>query len=371
LGCRLIKSTLRCKTFVSLISGAYAVVCGLIPDTVILSALDNLLFLSVFPFFIIRVQLFIRGNRSWSSIFGLALTSSAAFYSYPEGLAVAGVVFLPICAFSLVQILRRDSAWRRCLLLVGLSILLILPYLATFFSFLRNQISAAAGHVGRGAMPGLLSNRFLPSVFGFGDEFLGGPLEISHLVLGGICVGFIALAMLRQRRKNRAILLCSVFFLIACAVWQGLILRYDYGLFKFLVVGSLLTIPLIFCGIQVGSRLFCLKNMPVAAPAIALLVSYSAFAERRETKDDYFSYWSPKIGPYSDLSMIKEVVGDSPVRLSFENGVEMPTFEAYVNGLDQLWAAYFLRDVILTYLIPGSTSKGISNDRPIGTGEKR
>jgi hypothetical protein len=87
--------------------------------------------------------------------------------------------------------------------------------------------------------------------------------------------------------------------------------------------------------------------MPLAAPAIALLVTVSAFAERRETNYDYFSYWSPQIGPYSELTKIKEIVGDSPVRLFFESGADMPAFAAYVDGLDQLWAAYFLRDVNL------------------------
>jgi hypothetical protein len=196
-------------------------------------------------------------------------------------------------------------------------------------------------------MSGLISDRFLPSVFGSGDEFLGGPFKASHFVLGAVCLGFLAISIVRQRKRNRAVILASVFLLTLCAICQGLILRYDYGLFKSLVVGSLLTTPLIFSGIQFASNLSWLRSISLAAPLIALLLTVSTFAERRETSYDYFSYWSPQIGPYSDLAKIKEIVSDSPVRLSFESGAEAPAFAAYVDGLDQLWASYFLRDVNL------------------------
>jgi hypothetical protein len=341
------------KPFVSLVSGVYAVICGLVPDTVIMGELDNLLFLSVFPFVIIRLQLFIRGNRSWSSIFGLALSASACFYAYPEGLAVAGVVFLPIFILCLLQLRRQAATRGSCLVLMGLFVLLTAPYLTGFFSFLRNQlfVAAAVERVGQGAMSGLISDRFfLPSIFGSGDEFLGGPFKVSHFVFGVVCLGFLAISIVKQRQRNRAVILLSVLLLILCAIWQGLILRYDYGLFKFLVVGSLVITPLIFCGIQFASRLPWLRSILLAAPATALFVTVSGVAQRRETNYDYFSYWVPQIGPYSELSRIKEIVGDSPVRLSFESGAEMSAFAAYADGLDQLWAAYFLRDVDL--LIP-------------------
>jgi hypothetical protein len=352
-GVALLSRLYGAKPFVSLASGAYAVLCGLIPDTVLNGALDNLLFLSVFPFLIIRLQLYISGRRSWFSILGLALSASASFYAYPEGLAAAAVIYLPIFLFCLLRILRQGLGWRSSLLLVGLYILLVAPYLTIFFDFLRNQLFRAATdqRLGQGAFSGLISDQSLPSVFGSGDEFLGaGPFTKWHFVLGMLCLGFLALSIVGQRQKNRMVIFASVFLLVLCAIWQGLILRYDYGLFKFLVVGSLFTTPMIFCGIQFAARLSWLKKFSIAAPAIALFLTISAFAERRETNYDYFSYWSrwsPKIGPYSELTMIKQIVGDSPVRLSFESGAEMPAAAAYFDGLDQLWAAYFLREVDL------------------------
>jgi hypothetical protein len=356
-GVALLSRLYGAKPFVSLVSGAYAAVCGLIPDTVIMGAMDNLLFLSVFPFLIIRLQLSTTGNGAWSSIFGLAFSASAVFYAYPEGLAAAGVVFLPIFISCLLKIFRHASAWRSCLLPVGLFILLVAPYLTTFFDHLRNQllIGAAAIRVAQGALSGLISDNFLPAIFGFGDEFPGGAFKKSHFVLAVVCLGFLAISIVRQRRKNRFIILSSIFLLLLCAIWQGLILRYDYGLFKFLVVGSLFTTPLLFSGIQFASQLSWLKSLSLAAPAIALLVTLCAFAERRETKRDYLSNWGPQIGPYSELKKIKKLVADSPVRLSFESADAL----AYGDGLDQLWAAYFLRDVNLDIPHPRLYLKGL------------
>jgi hypothetical protein len=346
------------KTFVSLVSGAYAVVCGLIPDTVLMGALDNLLFLSVFPFFIVRLQLFIRGIRSCSSICGLALSTSALFYAYPEGLAVAGVVFLPIFVFFLFKLLRLQSAWCSCLVMVGLFVLLVAPYLTTFFAFLKNQlfVAGAVRHVAQGALSGLISNHFLPSIFGSGDEFAEGAFKKSHFALGLVNLGFLAIGVVRQRRKNRPFILASVCALILCAIWQGLVLHYDYGLFKFLVVGSLLTTPLIFCGIQSASQFSWLKRLSLAAPAIALLVFVSAFAERKEKNRDYFSNWW-QIRSYLELKKIKEIVGDAPVRLSCESKDGL----SYGDGLDQLWAAYFLRDVNLDIPHPRLFLEGLFN----------
>ncbi len=348
-GIALLSRLYGAKPFVSLISGAYAVACGLIPDTVVMGALDNLLFLSVFPFFVIRVQLFIKGNKSWCSILGLALSASATFYAYPEGLIVAGVVFLPIFIFCFLKIVRQTSGWHLYLALMALFSLLVIPYVTTFIDFLRHQllVSAAVIHVAQGALPGLISDRFLQSIFGSGDEFAGGTFKKSHFVLGVVCLSFIAISTVRQKRKDRLLVLASGFLLLLCAIWQGLILRYDYGLFKFLVVSSILTTPLIFSGIQFASRLSRLRSLPLAAPAIALLVTVSAFAERRETNCDYFSHWSPQIGPYLELKKIHKIVGQSPVRLAFESGANAPPYATYVDGLDQLWAAYFLRDVNL------------------------
>jgi hypothetical protein len=344
-GVALLTRLFGAKPIVSLVAGSYAVVCGLIPDTAHYGELDNLLFLSILPFVIIRLELFLRGGKLFPSILGLALSASATFYAYPEGVAVAGVIFLPFFIFSLLKLIWQPKFWRYSLIFVALFLSFTAPYLPTFSSFLSHQlyVGAAAYRIGQNALSGLISTAFLPSMFGFGDEFGIGPFEASHLALAMVCLAFLLFAIVAQRKKRRFVIFASVFLITLCGVWQGLVLRYDYGFFKFLVVSSLLTTPLIFCGIQLASRLGALERIPVLAPGFALLVAISAFAERRERYCDYFSTARRQIRPYEELKTIGKIAGEAPVRLSFEAS-HPPRWD---DGVDQLWAAYFLRDLKL------------------------
>ena len=337
------------KPLVSLIAGCYAIFCGLIPDAVNFAALDNLLLISVLPFVIIRLKL-LRGDKSLTSILGLALSASAAFYSYPEGLAVAGVVFLPIFISSFLKSLRQKRFCRVWLVFVGSSLLLVAPYITTFFSFLTQQfyIGAIASRIGDHAMRGLLSNAFLPAIFGSGDEF-GGLFRIPYLILAMICLGFLLVGIVGQTGRKRLIVIVSALLIVAFAGWQALVLRYSYGLFKVLLVSSLLTTPLLFCGIQFVSRLATTKELFFSAPTLALLVMLSSFSQRRAANLDYLSASGPQIRPYADLATVRTIVGSTPVKLSFESS-NPPTLD---DGVDQLWAAYFLRDTNLDIPHPG------------------
>jgi hypothetical protein len=332
------------KPLVSLIAGCYAIFCGLIPDAVNFAALDNLLLISVLPFVIIRLQLLLRGDKSLTSILGLALSASAAFYSYPEGLAVAGVVFLPIFISTFLKALRQKKFSRVWLVFPVFSLLLVAPYLTTFFSFLTQQfyIGAIASRIGDQAMRGLLSNAFLPAIFGSGDEF-GGLFRIPYLILAVICLGFLLVGIVGQTGRKRLIVIVSALLIVAFTGWQALVLRYSYGLFKVLLVSSLLTTPLLFCGIQFVSRLATTKELFFSAPTLALLVMLSAFSQRRAANLDYLSASGPQIQPYADLAKVRTIVGSTPVKLSFESS-NPPTLD---DGVDQLWAAYFLRDTNL------------------------
>jgi hypothetical protein len=181
-GVALLSRLYGAKPFVSLVSGAYAVVCGL--NTVIMGALDNLLFLSVFPFLIIRLQLFIRGNGAWFSIFGLALSGSAVFYAYPEGLAVAGVVFLSIFIFYFLKIpptsLAVISFANGDLYFVGSAILDDI-----FWLFKESTVDCLGGRTGRSrhfVRPHL--GPFLPSIFGSGRQVSGRRIQKISFCFG-------------------------------------------------------------------------------------------------------------------------------------------------------------------------------------------
>ena len=103
-----------CNRLFSLAAGLLAVIGGWTPNAVHLGALDNPLFLSFFPFIVVRLELYRFGSKSWSTSLGLAIPATAAYYVYSAGSAIAGVIFLPFFCHSLwFGIYRRGRAWRR------------------------------------------------------------------------------------------------------------------------------------------------------------------------------------------------------------------------------------------------------------------
>jgi hypothetical protein len=345
---------------IALVAGSYAAICGLIPDAVNYGELDNLLFLSIAPFVVIRLHLLIRGDRSLNSILALAVSASAAVYAYPEGIAVAGIIFSPFFIFSFFKSLQWTRLWRSTLIFVGSFLSLTAPYLAILPGYLHHQLflAAAGARVGQNSMRGLLSNAFLPSMFGLGDEYGIRPLQTSHLALALVCFGFLLAAILSLKGKRRLLILTSLLLIASCVLWQGVVLGYDYGLFKFLIIGSVLTTPLIFVGIEPALRLMGSKNLHIVARLLAVLVALCAFVERRERSCDYFSIARRQMRPYRELRRIDKIVGSAPVRLSFQY-IGRPRWD---DGMDQLWAAYFLRNTTLDISYPKQYLKRISED---------
>ena len=91
------------------------------------------------------------------------------FYAYPEGLAVAGLIFLAFFCHSVWSgIWRRGRAWRRYLISASLVLVLICWYAPEFSTALFGHLFGQAlprllnGQI----FPGLISPRFLPAIFG-------------------------------------------------------------------------------------------------------------------------------------------------------------------------------------------------------------
>ena len=82
-----------CNRLLSLAAGLYAVIGGWAPNALNIGGLDNLLFLSLFPFLVVRLELYRFGSKSWPASLVLAVLASSLFYAYPDGLAIAGVMF--------------------------------------------------------------------------------------------------------------------------------------------------------------------------------------------------------------------------------------------------------------------------------------
>ena len=144
-----------CNRLFSLAAGLYAVIGGWTPNALNIGGLDNLLFLSLFPFLVVRLELYRFGYKSWSTSLGLAILASSVLYAYPDGLALAGVMFLPFFCKSLWSgMYRRGGAWRRYVISACLVVVLVSPYVRASFIFLleRNRHSFVEG--GRGDLPG-------------------------------------------------------------------------------------------------------------------------------------------------------------------------------------------------------------------------
>ena len=171
-GFALLSRRFGCNRLLSLAAGLYAVIGGWAPNALNIGGLDNLLFLSLFPFLVVRLELYWFGDKSWSTSLDLAILASSVLYAYPDGLALAGVMFLPFFFKTLWSgMYRREGAWRRYVLSACVVVVLISPYVQASFIFLLNEISVHSLKGPGGIFPGLLSPRFLPAMFALGPEY--------------------------------------------------------------------------------------------------------------------------------------------------------------------------------------------------------
>ena len=101
---------LGCDAHTAVLAGVFSVVFGWVPDMYAVGSLDNLLFVALLPFLLVRLWLVLTGAANIRSALACGVTWAAAFYTYPEGLAIAGVTFLPVFVSVLIRALRRKSA---------------------------------------------------------------------------------------------------------------------------------------------------------------------------------------------------------------------------------------------------------------------
>jgi hypothetical protein len=331
-----------CNRLFSLAAGLFAVIAGWTPNALNIGGLDNLLFLSLFPFLVVRLELYRFGSKSWSASFGLAILAAAVFYAYPEGLAVAGVIFLPLFCESLWSgIYRRGRVWRRYAIAACLTLIFISPYVRVFVGSLVEHVGTGLARGASGIFSGLLSSRLLPAIFGFGQEYpwiLSRPhdLILPILMVALICLGCAAWI---RRRKS---LIVAASILIAMAIWQGSLLQYDYGLYKILFIGSLIWIPSLFRGGTAAAAFVPTSTRPVVVSIGAIVFLGATVAQRMEQQR--LIPWR-EIKPvkwYSELGDIKHKVGNRPVLLECSS-----IFDQEYNDFDQEWAVYFLRNISL------------------------
>jgi hypothetical protein len=321
-----------CARGTAVLAGVFSVVGGWVPDMYFVGSLDNLFFVSLLPFILVRLRMLMIGTASTKSALAFGACSAAAFYTYPEGLVIAGGIFLPVFVSTLIRVVRSTSALRKILIATPFAVALSLPYFQTFFSFLANQLACASeATVGNGIFPGLTSPAFFPALFGFGKEYPGTPYRWHDLLLPALLGILILFGILRWRRCNKALI--WAFSIFVCLVsWEGVHNHYNYGVYKVLTVGTVLFIPAVFLGVDVisGQLSWRLRGrIAFVSSCILLLAAYVQLNEDFELTPKRFHF---PLKPYSDLREIGSVTQGAPVSLMCD------------NDIDQEWALIYLRD---------------------------
>jgi len=332
-----------CNRLFSLAAGLFAVIGGWTSDALHIGALDNLLFLSLFPFLVARLQLYRFGSKSLSTSLGLAILAAAVFYVYPEGLSIAGFIFLPFfCQSVWFGIYRRGIAWRRYLISGCLVLVLTIPCIQLFFGSIFQHVILGLGTGLVGVIfPGLLSPRFLPAMFGFGQEYRGTMCLPHDLVLPITMLFFIVLGCATWIRRRQSLIIVFL-MLIVMAIWQGLLVKDDYGLYKILFIGSLIWIPALFLGGTAVASYVPRPTRPFAVTIGTIIFFSGALAQRMEQQEKILFRQVIPMKWYSDLAGLRHKVGNRPVLLICDY-----VFDRENGWFDQDWALFFLRRVNL------------------------
>jgi hypothetical protein len=332
-----------CNRLCSLAAGLLGVIGGWTQNALNIGGLANLLFLSLFPFLVIRLDLYRFGQKSWSTSLGLAVLASSAFYAYPVGLAIGGVILSPFfCESVWSGIRRRGGTWRGYAISACLLAVLVSPYARGFIYLLLNETGSGLSRInGAGIFPGLLSSRLLPAMFAFGQEYRGIMWSPHDLVLPIIMLAFIGLGSAIWIRRRKSLVLAFL-MVIVMAVWQGWFQRYDYGLYKILFIGSMIWIPALFRG---GTAVANFVPRPTRAFAVtlgAIMFLSGTFAQRMEQQEKIPLRQVIPMRWYSDLANLRHKVGSRPVLLVCDDA-----FAQEYKDFDQEWAVYFLRHINL------------------------
>ena len=331
-----------CDRLASLAAGLLAVIGGWTPNALNIGGLDNLLFLSLFPFLVVKLDLYRFGSKSWSTSIGLAILAAALFYVYPEGLAIAGVIFLLFfCQSVWSGMYRRGRAWRRYVISSCLVLVLLSPNARIFVDTLVDHYGAGMSRAVSGIFPGLLGPHFLPAMFGFGQEYPETMYSPHDLVLPIIMLVFIVLGCATWIRRRKSLILAFL-ILIMMAIWQGSLLQYDYGLYKILFIGSLVWIPALFLGGTAVASFVPRPTRPFAVILGTIIFFSGVMAQRMQQQDKIPWRRITPIKWYSDLAHLRKMVGNRPVLFVCDNAFDQE--HAY---FDQDWALFFLRHVNL------------------------
>ncbi len=316
-------------------SAAVSVLIGWTANAVRIGNYDNLCFVALLPAALVALlQMPDAGRNWWRNAAGLAVVTAAILYTYPEGAALSGPAILSVLAACFFQSKQRLVLLGRMAAAAGLALLLWLPYAPYFITFLVKQYTFAASGTGTlpgsGNFTGLLSSRFLPSIFALGTEYPTAIATIWSFLLATVLLGLLLVGVWRLAATHRW-LLPSALCVCLLFVWQALAKHYDYGVYKVLFCHAWLIVPAMVAGCQVLHR-----NLPRPAGAVVLAgLLVAVFAERWHHRGERIWPQTQSVAALEELHRILPITKDAPV------------FLALHNDFDQVWALTILRDAPL------------------------
>jgi hypothetical protein len=345
----------------SLSAGLFGVTLGWAPEILKIGNWDQVLFVSFIPFALLRFRFSAFQTSRSHGILGLGLCLGAATFAYPEGAAMSGVIYLPLLFWKLLRGKDTLRKIRRLAVATGVALLVSSVYLPTFASFLYMQILRGETLVpGSGTFSGLLSARWLPAVYGLGEQAPVPSLDTTELIVPLLFIGLSFLALITWWRKKDGILLTvPVFFLLT--LWQGVLLRYDYGFYKVLTMFWPMMVVAIFVGM---SRLLAWSppgwSRSVLAVALCGLIGGALSDEFAQFQ---YAPWRKerRIKPFLELTRLRDISKNALISLRTE------------DWFNQQWAIFFLqgyRVVVpnpLAHLANSATGlKNATSDQPKG-----
>ena len=100
----------------------------------------------------------------------------------------------------------------------------------------------------KGLFSGLLGTGALPAFFALGEQSTRTTITLWNFILPAVLIVLFTWGCVVWSKRNFGIVLCLIPFVLLCA-WQGLVMHYDYGLYKVITIAWTLIIPAIFVGL--------------------------------------------------------------------------------------------------------------------------
>jgi hypothetical protein len=350
----LLSRMLGARPILSLCAGLFGVMIGWVPEALKIGNWDQVVFISLIPFAIVRMRLssFPTSRTSGSLAMGLCL--AAAIFTYPEGAVISGAIYFPLVVWRLFRGTPLPRKVRQLARASGVAILLSIVYLPTLVSFLSHQISAGSTVlVAKGALGGLLSTNWLAAAYCLGAQLpatTGHPPSKLELTVSLLFIGLTFVAIRAWWRKKDGIILTIPFFL-SLSLWEALRVQYDYGLYKVLTMFWPVMVGAIFAGMsQLLARFYGLTRLFVIVAFCGLI----AGAVLNEVEDFRYAPWRQdrSVKPFLELRRLKEISRDAPIRIQTQ------------SWFNQLWAVFFLQGYKLIIPNPLLYLQSLANSLP-------